>query len=117
MDFVKLRVLRIHIKLVDQSYLISTKLVLEDGMRENCEFCFYFLQTLVSSEPPSTGRPCFKWTVKELLQLALMEDTVSGTPSNSKVWYKYSSIQSNVVLTTSQVKGYSYITLKIHVLI
>lgn len=47
----------------------------------------YFLQTLVSSEPPSTGRPCFKWTVKELLQLALIEDIVSGAPSNSKVWY------------------------------
>lgn len=85
-------------------------------MREKFKFFFYFLQTLVSSEPHSTGRPCFKWTVKELLKLALMEDNVSGTPSNSKVWYIY-SYQSNVVFTTSQVKGYSYITLKIHVLI
>nr|XP_022332415.1 thyroid adenoma-associated protein homolog isoform X4 [Crassostrea virginica] len=45
----------------------------------------FFVQTLVSSEPPSTGRPCFKWTMRELLQLALKEDLVSGTPSNSKV--------------------------------
>ncbi|XP_061173065.1 tRNA (32-2'-O)-methyltransferase regulator THADA-like [Saccostrea echinata] len=43
----------------------------------------FFVQTLVSTEPNSTGRPCFKLTMSELLQLALKEDTKEL--SNSKV--------------------------------
>ncbi|XP_048737624.2 thyroid adenoma-associated protein homolog isoform X2 [Ostrea edulis] len=45
----------------------------------------FFVQTLVCTEPQSTGRPCFKWTMTELLLLALKEDRLCGTLSNSKV--------------------------------